>query len=217
MAELPLFPLSETVVFPGMTVPLAVFEERYKQLVRISLESEDKRFVVALSQGGGGLADGPPPLAAYGTLVDVLTATENADGSLQVLVHGQERCRLELVRTEQIAQLDGERRPLHFVEDREDPPERDDPNEEQIAAWDTIETFRKYAETFFAFDATELVEQALPEDPYYQASFVCANLRVPDASRQVLLEAPTLSARLQLARKLMLELLEAHEQSPGAG
>ena len=43
-----------------------------------------------------------------------------------------------------------------------------------------------------------------------QASFVCANIRVPSDSRQVLLEAPSLSARFRLAQKLIYERLAAH-------
>jgi ATP-dependent Lon protease len=43
----------------------------------------------------------------------------------------------------------------------------------------------------------------LPDDPLYQASFLCVNLRVPALDRQALLEAPSLVARLELAQILM--------------
>lgn len=209
MADLPLFPL-DVVVFPGMTVPLHVYEERYKTLVRRALAAQDGRFVIALADAGGSVGDSPAGLAAYGAYVQILTREENADGTYQVLAHGQERCRIEIVRTDHVEDAGGDKRPLHFVADLPAPVVRSDPNAELVSAWDAIDTFRRYAETFFAFDALRQIDESLPEDPLYQASFVCANIRVPLASRQVLLEAPTLVARFELAKKLMEERLRAH-------
>ena len=209
MPELPLFPL-DVVVFPGMTVPLHVFEERYKALVRWSLERSDGRFAIALQREGGGLGDGAPGVATYGAFATILTTDANADGTMQVLAHGQGRCRVRVQRTEHVEEPGGGKRPLHFVADEAAPLGREDPNAELVAAWDAIHTFRRYAETFFAFDALGQIDEALPEDPLYQASFVCANIRVPLESREVLLEAPTLTARFELAKKLMDERLAAH-------
>lgn len=210
MPELPLFPLPDTVVFPGMTVPLQVFEERYKRLVRTVVEDELKRFVIALAPDPEAIRDRRPPLPKYGSFVDLLSVEENADGTFNVLAHGQERCLLEVAGEESVPEPEGNERSLYFVLDRPEPLERDDPNQEQLVAWDAVDTFRQYAATFFAFDAASQIEQALPDDPMYQASFICANIRVPAASRQVLLDAPTLSARFQLARKLMQERLDGH-------
>jgi Lon protease-like protein len=216
VSELPLFPLPDTVVFPGMTVPLQVFEERYKLLVKLAVESEPKRFVIALAPSGDAIRDSRPPLPRFGTFVDLLSVQENADGTFGVLAHGQERCRLEVSREESVPEPDGAPRPLYFVENLPAPLERDDPNLERLVAWDAVDTFRAYASTFFAFDAATQIEKSLPDEPVYQASFICANIRVPAASRQVLLDAPTLSARFQLARKLMQERLDGHRPAQGA-
>jgi Lon protease-like protein len=216
MPELPLFPLPETVVFPGMSVPLHVFEERYKRLIRTAVQSDPNRFVIALAPGIEAIRDRRTPLPEYGTFVDLLSVQENADGSFDVLAHGQERCRLEVVREENVAEPEGDARPLYFVENLPAPVERDDPNTERLAAWDALDTFHRYAATFFAFDAANQIENALPDDPLYQASFICANIRVPAASRQVLLDAPTLSARFQLAGKLMQERLDGHRPAEEA-
>lgn len=216
MSDVPLFPLPDTVVFPGMTVPLQVFEERYKRLVRLVSESDPKRFVTALAPAGDAIRDRTPPLPQYGTFLELLSLQENADGTLYLLAHGQERCRLLLTREEQVAEPEGTERPLLFVQNEPAPLEREDPNQERLLAWDALDTFRAYAETFFAFEAAQQVEQALPDEPLYQASFICANIRVPAASRQVLLDAASLSQRFQLARKLMQERLDAHQPARGA-
>jgi ATP-dependent Lon protease len=107
--------------------------------------------------------------------------------------------------------MDGSSRPLFFTEDHELTLQRSDPNTERLAAWDALETFRRYATKFFAFQAAQQIEEVMPEDLVYQASFICANIRIPADSRQVLLEVPSLVARFQLAQKFMLEQLEAHE------
>ena len=44
--ELPLFPLG-TVLFPGATLPLRIFENRYKEMLRHCLDN-DRRFGVVL-------------------------------------------------------------------------------------------------------------------------------------------------------------------------
>jgi len=201
-----LFPL-EAVVFPGMTVPVHVFEERYKRLVRYCMESERKHFAVVLVTHNAPIRDTPVGIAEMGALVDILTIQENGDGTFDLLVHGQERCRVETLRREDIREEDGGHRPLFFVDDEPVAIERDDPNQEQVAAWDALDTFRAYARAFFADGALTQVEANLPEDPLYQASFICANIRVPLASRQVLLEARSLTERFELARKMMAEQL----------
>ncbi len=206
VAEVPLFPL-EVVVFPGMTVPIHVFEERYKRLVRFCLENDRKRFVMVLVTHNAPIRDTPVGIAEMGSLVDILSVQENADGSFDLLVHGQERCRVEVVRREDVREDDGGHRPLFFVNDAAETVARDDPNQEQVAAWDALDTFRQYAATFFADGAVSQVEANVPEEPLYQASFVCANLRVSLASRQVLLEAGSLRERFELARKMMAEQL----------
>lgn len=208
MSELPIFPL-DVVVFPGMTVPVSVREERYKRLVKLVMEqpSEPKRFITVMANDEAVIRDTPQRLARYGTLVNVLSL-EETDSGFDLLVHGQERCEVETVRFEDVAEAGGTTRPLYFAQESPAPVDRSDPNAEAIAAWDAIDTFRDYAKTLFRLDSASEIDVHLPQDPFYQASFVCANIRVPAASKQPLLEAPSLTARFDLARDLMLRRLE---------
>ena len=48
--ELPLFPLN-TVLCPGIALPLHVFEDRYRAMVRHCLESQSPFGVVLIRQG----------------------------------------------------------------------------------------------------------------------------------------------------------------------
>ena len=50
VTKLPLFPLPETVLFPGMALPLHIFEERYKQMIRDCMNNDISRIVIVLSK-----------------------------------------------------------------------------------------------------------------------------------------------------------------------
>ena len=120
---------------------------------------------------------------------------------------------LHIVGSEDVPERDGSSRPLYCSDYREAPLQRDDPNEERVVAWDALDTFRHYARAVFAVDAQGQIDANLPEDLLYQASFVCANVRAPSASRQVLLEAPSLVARFRLVQKLMEERIAGREMA----
>ncbi|SCF97860.1 hypothetical protein GA0115256_138452 [Streptomyces sp. DconLS] len=117
--RLPLFPLN-TVLFPGLVLPLNVFEERYRAMMRELLktpEEEPRRFaVVAIRDGyevapsAPGMPDptaepergpaagfGPDPLAAFhqmGCIADAATVRERPGGTFEVLATGTTRVRL---------------------------------------------------------------------------------------------------------------------------
>lgn len=206
--EFPIFPL-DVVAFPGMTVPLYVFEGRYRRLVRHALDADEPRFVLVL--GRPRRHDGEAPaMHRIGTLMHLVRVQEREDGTFEVVAHAGERVAVEPERHEDIPESDGSTRPLYFTPYLPQPLERSDPNEERVAAWDAIDAFRRYAAAAFAFDAQRQIDANMPDDPLYQASLICANLRVPSASRQILLEAPTLLARFGLAQKLIDERLAAH-------
>jgi uncharacterized protein len=194
-----------------MTVPLYIFEERYKRLVSLCLEQDKPRFIITLSKTDEVIRDEETPFYRIGTVVHVLQVSQNPDGTYNLLGHGQERCLVEVSNREDVKERDGSTRPLFFTEASNMELQRGDPNEERLAAWDALETFQRYAKQFFAFQAAQQIEEVMPEDLVYQASFICANIRVPPDSRQVLLEASSLITRFQLAQKLMLEQIATHE------
>ena len=210
MHELPVFPL-DLVVFPGQTVPLLVFEARYKRLVKAVLELDEPRFVIVRTRPA---ADGPA-MATVGTVVRVVELAERPDGTYTLTGHGGERVQVDVARREDVPEADGSERPLFFTRAEPLPVVRDDPNLERIAAWDALEAFRRYARVFFAADAEQQIDDHVPDEPLYQASFVCANLRLEGDERQALLEAPSLVDRFRLAERLLEERVRAH--APGLG
>ena len=83
--HLPLFPL-EVVFFPGMLLPLHIFEPRYKLMIRRCL-AQRQEFGVILARNGG--------IAGVGCSAEVLKVIKQSDdGRLDIVTVGQTRFRL---------------------------------------------------------------------------------------------------------------------------
>jgi Lon protease-like protein len=92
--QIPLFPL-HTVLAPGIALPLHVFEERYRALVRHCLDTASPFGVVLIREGSEVLPrDGSPQelaIAGVGTLAEIREASRYDDGRWDVLAVGSRR------------------------------------------------------------------------------------------------------------------------------
>lgn len=89
-AVLPIFPLPNVVLIPNASLPLFIFEERYKQMVRDSLEG-DRYLSVALLQKGWEQQSGTPrpyPTAGFGRIV---RATRLPNDCMDIVIQGMGR------------------------------------------------------------------------------------------------------------------------------
>ncbi|MDR2625122.1 MAG: endopeptidase La [Zoogloeaceae bacterium] len=93
---LPLLPLRDVVVFPHMVIPL--FVGRPKSIKALSLAMENKRAVVLVAQKTA-TQDEPETKDLYriGCLATILQMLKLPDGTVKVLVEGQQRVRIETV------------------------------------------------------------------------------------------------------------------------
>jgi Lon protease-like protein len=79
---LPLFPL-EVVLFPGLPLPLHIFEPRYKEMIGECL-SQEKRFGVVRAQESG--------VAEIGCTAEIMAVTKKYDdGRMDIVTEGRER------------------------------------------------------------------------------------------------------------------------------
>ncbi len=90
--QLRLFPLGEVVLFPGMSLPLQIFEPRYRQLVTECLE-DDEPFGVVLIREGDEVGDGAIPYD-IGTTARIISAATRPDGVVQIAATGERRFRI---------------------------------------------------------------------------------------------------------------------------
>ena len=97
MSELlPLFPLG-MVLFPGMILPLHVFEERYRQMVAdlLARPEEAREFgVIAIRKGREVASADAPELYDVGCVARLRETTRHADGRFDLVTIGTRRFRL---------------------------------------------------------------------------------------------------------------------------
>src|SRR5436309_15818817 len=88
---LPLFPLS-AVLFPGNVLPLHIFEERYKLLVRRCRDSDGKMGIVAIRKGEEVGETAEPH--DVGTLARITRIDALSEGRINLAVVGERRFRI---------------------------------------------------------------------------------------------------------------------------
>lgn len=90
--ELPLFPL-HTVLFPGGTLPLRIFETRYLDLISTCLRTDSGFGVVTIHEGR---ETGSPPTRIHpvGTLARIVDFDQLDDGVLSITCLGAQRLRV---------------------------------------------------------------------------------------------------------------------------
>lgn len=90
--ELPLFPL-HTVLFPGMYLPLHIFEERYKEMINFCLTTKQPFGVVCIKSGTP--ENGPLPEPHQVGCTALITQVHPlSDGRMNIVAVGQERFRI---------------------------------------------------------------------------------------------------------------------------
>jgi Lon protease-like protein len=87
--ELPLFPLN-TVLCPGIALPLHIFEERYRAMVRHCLDTQSPFGVVLIRQGRE-TGSGSISFTGIGTIAEIRDAGAYEDGRYDLLVVGTRR------------------------------------------------------------------------------------------------------------------------------
>lgn len=95
MSELlPLFPLPSVVLFPGVFLPLHVFEPRYRQLVADALDTDRLIGMVLLKDGWQVDYEGQPPVYAIGCSGLITHHERLEDGRYHIILRGVDRFRI---------------------------------------------------------------------------------------------------------------------------
>src|ERR671938_1253163 len=89
---LPLFPLEQVVLFPGMSLPLRIFEERYKVMIG-ACQVTDQLFGVLLIRSGREVGEPAVP-ERVGCTARMLRVDRLPDGRMNILTIGEQRFRL---------------------------------------------------------------------------------------------------------------------------
>ena len=207
---LPLFPLS-TVLFPGMRLPLHIFEERYRLLAaHLQAQPEPRRFgVIAIRKGREVGADGITALYDVGCVADVRQIVPHPDGRFDLGTVGAERFRL-LRLDDSLPYFQGEVELLAEEEPagRPGPGRRgEDAEAANAAAFATRRVqdgFRGYLNALADRGGGVISVADLPDEAVLLSYVVGAAMIIDLPERQSLLAAPTALERLRLERSLLV-------------
>lgn len=202
---LPMFPLN-AVLFPGMSVPLTVFEDRYRAMVHHLLRVEDPAERLFGSVGireGYEVGDhGAQSLFRVGCRVQLTEVEAHPDGTFDIVAVGLER--IELDRLDTTGTF-----PVGHVHDR---PEIDVPVAEEVLERARA-TFTAYR-TALADIRADPYTGSLPRDATYLSWTLAAVAPLPLQDRQALLEAEDAGLRLSMVTDLLRSELKAMNVIP---
>lgn len=91
---IPLFPLPDVVLFPGVFLPLHIFEMRYREMVKDSLAGDRLIGVSLLRPGWDHDADGRPAMYTVGCVGLISHVEELPDGRYNLVLRGVEKYRV---------------------------------------------------------------------------------------------------------------------------
>jgi Lon protease-like protein len=190
--EIPLFPLN-TVLFPGMPLPLHIFEPRYREMIAYCSESE-REFGVLLIREGSEVGSPATPFD-IGTLAKILGIDKLPDGRMNVVTVGTRRFHLVGLSTEKQSYIVGDVEPLED-EDTEAPA--------ASTLADEIGTMlQRYSALVQAALEQELTPIQVPADAEDLSYLVGGTLRIQNRERQKLLEARSTVKRLEMEKEIL--------------
>ena len=91
---LPIFPLSNVVLFPRVKTPLHLFEPRYRQLARDVLQGDRRIGMVAVRPEHVGEMPGDPPIYPVGCAGVITESHRMPDGRYNIVLLGEHRVRI---------------------------------------------------------------------------------------------------------------------------
>jgi len=194
--RVPIFCLN-TVLFPGMRLPLHVFEERYRRLVQDALEAgQPARFgVVAIREGYEVGSRGVHSAHRVGCEAQIDSCATLPDGRYDIEVSGRRRFRVEALDTSgpylvaEVVQLD-EAAGEHVRE----------------SAAHAAAAFTAYRSALSEQRGEPVLTGGMPRDPLQLSYFLAATALLTLPERQALLEAADAASRLrQVLHSLRLE------------
>ncbi len=202
--ELPILPLKNTVLFPGVVIPISVGRDKSLKLVKESYAGD--RLIGAVSQKDPEISDpGKNDLTRIGTVAQILKILEMPDGSTSVIIQGKRRFRLDKI----ISSDPFFRARVKLLDDQK--PKKGD--KEFIAL---VQSLKDMSLKIIKLSSNIPQEASFAvrniESSEFLINFICANSNVEVKEKQALLEISNLKSRStklleQLTKEVqMLEL-----------
>ena len=200
--ELPILPLRNTVAFPFTVLPLTVGIPRSVKLINEAMEGNRIIGLVAMKDPSIELP-GPDEVYTVGTVAQILKVVKAPDDSLQVVVQGLERFKIDYWTATQ-----------PYLKARiQVAPDIGDTDSVEIEALrrtliDLAQKFVQYMPNI-PDEVVEFLERV--DDPRYLTYLLASNARIDMEDAQKLLEEDDLAKKMRLLVKLLSRELEVLE------
>ncbi len=200
MYELPLFPLN-TVLFPGMPLPLHIFEERYKEMVADCIRENRPFGVVLIAEGTAERGPLAKPYA-IGCTAEIAQVQPLEHGRMLVMTVGRERFRIVRLESDR-PYLVGMVEPAPLLAE----------DEEALA--DSAEALEplvvSYLNKLAQIGSMEMEPEQVPDDPLNLVYLAATLIQLPPEEKQAFLaadRATDLAAALVRAYRSELALMQ---------
>ena len=189
--KIPLFPLG-VVLLPEMSLPLHIFEERYKLMINQCMERERPFGVLLIREGKEVGASAVPYRVGTTALIAGLNRLDN--GQMNIVAIGSERFRLRGLRHDQPFLVgDAEPWPLAGAATEQ--------AQDQVGPIRAL--FRQYLTMLAQAEGHKMEIEEVPTDPRTLALLVAISLQLPMHQKQRLLAQPTIPQILLWERAIM--------------
>lgn len=190
--QMPLF-LLNTVIFPGQMLPLHVFEDRYRLMIRRCL-AEDTSFGIVLIRRGKEVGETAEP-HEVGTFARIVESTHLPDGTMNIVTVGTERFKIRRLIYDQ-PYLRGEVEPFPMAQPS-------DPASVARLATRVQAQVTRYIELIAEAAGLQIQIGHMPEEPQQIGYLAAVAMQVENQEKQALLCSPTLNEILSAETALL--------------
>lgn len=195
-----MFPLPNLVLFPGIIVPLHIFEERYKLMINGCIDRTELFGLVLLRSGASDESE--DAIHRVGVTARVIEVERLDDGRLNILCEGESRFRIYRF-TQQ----------MPFWKGAVDVFEDNNEHHPSESLYDQVaELYRSVAELSAKLSGSERPELSLPESPAALSYMVSYILDIDSEEKQRLLEMTSTVERLRMLVAHLTDTLRKLEQ-----
>jgi Lon protease-like protein len=200
LEEIAIFPLA-TVLFPGAILPLHIFEDRYKEMMKYAIENGGV-FGLSYRTDAAIARETPPEIGSIGCIAKINAVVPLEDGRMNIISTGLLRYRV--LGLPQLSPFVVARIEL-VTDDLE-------PGADLNRIFDDIaEMCRKFLEASQALDEPNApISRELPEEPEAFSLLVSSALPIDNDARQTLLEITSTRVRLTRLRQYVSAALSEY-------
>ncbi|WP_434677425.1 endopeptidase La [Pseudomonas sp. R1-18] len=206
--ELPLLPLRDVVVYPHMVIPLFVGREKSIEALEAAMTG-DKQILLLAQRNPADDDPGEKALYSVGTIATVLQLLKLPDGTVKVLVEGEQRGSVE-----RFIEVDGHYRAEVALIEETDAPDR----ESEVFVRSLLAQFEQYVQLGKKVPAEVLSSLNSIDEPGRLVDTMAAHMALKIEQKQDILEIIDLPARVEHVLALLdaeIDLLQVEKRIRG--